>query len=140
MINNLKNEDMKNSNTKFQVIEKQNNGFIEEDSWTIIKAGVYLQLTGVSEFNSYNGICGGLIEGAHQWWDHNDVDVEHVENEKWHGLIVTTGSLYHERYEHKLVIRKHIWHFVNYEAKNWTHAYNTFKKHLTKVGETRQVG
>ena len=102
--------------------------YLEMDGSIAFYIAVYNRFSSITD-NSYSEICGGFVDGVHQWATHNVYDVIECANQKFTGWTIIFGSG-GETKERKIYIPNWV---LNIKPKNWKHAKNLFNKYLKEV-------
>jgi hypothetical protein len=95
--------------------------FLDMDGGLGFNIALYNRFSQIGD--GYAEICGGWIEGIHQWATHNIDFVSDCRNGKWTGWTIhfengTTRQVYIENW------------VMDSNPKDWKHAKNLFNKYL----------
>ena len=96
--------------------------FISMDDSTILKIALFNRFSSIGD-SCYSGICGGFIEGVHQWSQHNIEWIHETANAKYTGWTI--------HFENGTTRRVYIENWVMDKAVvDYKHAKNLFGKFL----------
>lgn len=96
--------------------------YIQMDSSTILKIALFNRFSSIGD-SCYSEICGGFIEGVHQWSQHNISWIHETANQKYTGWTI--------HFENGATRRVYIENWVmDSNPKDYKHAKNLFKKFL----------
>jgi hypothetical protein len=101
---------------------KNFNDYLEMDGHLAFNLAIYNRFSSITD-SAYADICGGFIEGVHQWATHNIDDVIESANQKYTGWTIC----FENGNEGKVYIENWV---LNIEPKNWKHAKALFSKYL----------
>lgn len=95
---------------------------LELDGHIAFNYAIYKRFSSIGD-SCYSDICGGLLEGIHQWSSHNIDDIEECKNDKYTGWTIyfSNGEI------RQVYIANWILAIV---PNNWKHAKNLFHKYL----------
>jgi len=97
--------------------------YLFEDGNLAFNLAIYNRFSNIGD-SVYSEVCGGFIEGVHQWATHHIEDVFECSNNKYVGYTIHFDSP-------DKVRRVYIPNWVmNINPKDWKHAKNLFNKYL----------
>lgn len=100
------------------------NTFLEMDGNLAFNLAIYSRFSDIGD-SCYSEICGGFIEGVHQWSTHNIYNVVECKNDKYTGYTISFSNS-----ERKVYIENWVLVII---PKDWRHAKNLFNKYLKEV-------
>ena len=116
--------------TKTEKILKDVRHYIKEDNDFLISLAVYNTYS-LPCAKAYNYICGGFIEGVHEWASDNIDFIQISTNKKYTGYTIYMFDSYGaSTIEKRLYIENKI---LNIKPQNWQHAKNVFNKYLKQA-------
>jgi hypothetical protein len=96
--------------------------YISMDDSTILKIALFNRFSSIGD-SCYSEICGGFLEGVHQWSQHNIDWIHETANQKYTGWTI--------HFENGATRRVYIENWVmDKEPKDYKHAKNLFTKFL----------
>ena len=105
--------------------QKTMSDFLEMDCHLAFNLAIYNRFSSIGD-NSYTEICGGFIEGVHEWATNNITNVIKSENAKYEGWTITLDDVDHST-QRRVYIEKWV---MNIKPKSWNHAKSLFNKYL----------
>lgn len=101
---------------------KTMNDYLEMDGGILFNIALFNRFSSIGD-SCYAGICGGFIEGVHQWAQHNIYGIDESANQKYTGWTI--------HFENGSIRRVYIENWVmETSPKDYKHAKNLFKKYL----------
>lgn len=101
------------------------NHYLEMDGNIAFNIALYNRFSNMGDL-AYSEVCGGFIEGVHQWATHNIDYIGETENSRYKGYTIhfRDGSV------KKAYIEKWVLYL---QPKDWKHAKSLFNKYLKCV-------
>ena len=101
--------------------------YLQMDGRLAFNIAIYNRFSSIED-REYSKICGGFIEGVHQWAMHNIDDVVECQNAKYVGYTIMFCNEYgYGTTEQRVYIPQWV---MNITPKNWKHARALFNKYL----------